>query len=118
MMPAYALQLKSIECVNQNEFTQDEPYLNFNGSKIWSGDMDQGDTIDLSSTNPIQFSGSANLSLWEDDPGIWGFDKDDYLGTAIVYDWQHWGSTFALDFTGGDAHYKLTVDVLYSEGWA
>jgi len=113
---AVALQLKSIECIDQNEFSTDEPYLNFNGSKIWSGNMTQGQTADLSWMAPIQFNGSATLSLFEDDPGWWGFDKDDYLGTETVYDWQHPGGSFTLTFDD-DGIYKVTVDVLYSSGW-
>jgi hypothetical protein len=107
-----AVRLTSIECIDQNEFSQDEPYLNFNGQKIWSGDMDQGDTAILSHLGPFLFDGSASLSLFEDDPGFLGIDKDDFLGSASVFEWQAPGGAFAVDFTGGDAHYRLYVDVL------
>jgi hypothetical protein len=72
--------------------------------------MDQGDTLNLSYLGPFVFDGSASLSLFEDDGDHW-YDRNDYLGTHTISDWQAPGGAFPLDFTL-DGHYRLDVDVL------
>ncbi len=107
------LFLKSIQCIEQNETSQDEPYLNFGSyGKIWSGDMHQGDTVNLSNMDPLLFNNAADLSLWEEDnPGSPSFEHNDYIGTYTVSLNDAPGGPFSVDFTGGDAHYKLWMDV-------
>jgi len=111
-MTMAALKIQSLECIDQNETTQDEPYLNFNGTKIWSGDMDQGDTVNLSHLGPFLFDGSADLSLFEEDnPGFPLFDRNDHVGTVTIHDYDAPGGNFAIDFNL-DGHYRALVDVL------
>jgi hypothetical protein len=105
-----ALKINSITCIDQNEISQDEPYLDFNGQRIWSGNMSQGDTVNLSSVGPFIFEGSASLSLFEDDGNHW-YDHNDYLGTYTISEAQAPAGVFSLDFAL-DGHYRLDVDVM------
>jgi hypothetical protein len=105
-----ALKLISIECVNDNEWFGDEPFLNFNGGKIWSGGMGTGDTKSLAGMDPIVFNGAADVSLFEEDLGFWP-DQDDYLGSFTVTEAQASDGVFAIDFTA-DGHYRVFVDVM------
>jgi hypothetical protein len=106
------LYLKSIECTDQNELSQDEPYLNFNGNKIWSGDMYQGDSVNLSHMDPLVFNDTASLSLWEEDnPGFPFYDNNDHLGTYTVTTADAPGGVFSVNYSG-DGSYTLYMDVV------
>lgn len=108
----YFLKPISIECIDQNEISQDEPYLLFNGTRIWSGDMSQGQSIRLDYLDAIPFGqgGAATLSLYEDDGDHW-YDRNDYIGSTRLSGAQEPGGAFSRDFTGGDAHYRVYMDV-------
>lgn len=104
------LLLKSIECFVQQESGRDEPYLNFNGQKIWSGSMEEGDTNQLTYNREFDFDGASSLSLWEKDSGLRG--KDDHMGTKHISDLQSNGEAFYFNFTGSGGNYQLYVDVI------
>jgi hypothetical protein len=108
-MTMAALKILSVECIDDNEWFGDEPYLNFNGQKIWSADMSQGQTLPVNSA-PFVFDGSANLSFWENDGDHW-WDRNDHLGTETVHDFQAPGGAFSLKFDD-DGHYKVMVDIV------
>lgn len=105
------LELKSITCLQQQEFFGDELYVTFNGRKISLPNMTQGKTKMLSGS--YAFDGSASLSLFENDGDHW-YDRDDFIGTHTIMESQPAGD-FVLDFDegrGGEgAHYQLTVAV-------
>jgi hypothetical protein len=111
-MTAVALRLLSIECIDQNERTEDEPYLNFRGRTIWDGDMKQGDTEDLSHLQPLFFNGAAEISLFEDDPNILWLDPNDHLGTVTIHDYQEPGGAINPLVFDLDGEYSLTVDII------
>lgn len=101
------LHLKSITCIEQQEFLGDELYLTFNGKKISLPNMTTGRTKVLSGDHP--FDGKASLSLFENDGDHW-YDRDDHIGTHTIVETQTPGD-LPLDFEGREAHYVLVVAV-------
>jgi hypothetical protein len=107
-MPWYAeLDLQSITSIDQNELTNDEIKINVGSKEVWSGDMQQGQTVDLSSLNNITIGQGdfADVRVWEgDDWEPWplpNIDPDDLLGTQRVY---------ADSVKPGDQPLHLTLD--------
>jgi hypothetical protein len=116
-MPWYAeLDLQSITCIDQNELTSDEIRVNVGSNQVWSGDMSQGQTMDLSGLNDITIGAHdfADVRVWEgDDWEPWplpNIDPDDLVGTERVFaDWVQPGGSplhLTLDF-GDDGHYQI-----------
>src|SRR4051812_5612618 len=90
-MPWYAeLDLQSITCIDQNELTSDEIRVQVGANTLWSGDMSQGQTVDLSGLNNITIAPDdyRDIQVWEgDDWEPWplpNIDPDDFLGSQRV----------------------------------
>ena len=108
------MYLESIVCNDQNEISEDEPYILINGVKVWEGDMSQGEGITFQSENPADsnyvdpfpFAKTATVKLFEDDGNHW-WDKNDFLGEKKAYSWQAGDENLSMTFTGDDANYTL-----------
>lgn len=103
LMPAPAkaqsgdvLRLLSIKCVDITndeggifgDFV-DEPYIKVDGAQVWSGQMRNGDIVNLAGVSATLSGASADVQLWERDPGAFN-QPDDFLGE------------FSAEYTGGD----------------
>jgi hypothetical protein len=102
------LRLRSITCLQQAETFTDELYVTFNGTKRSLPNMTQGQTKELS--DEFVFSGSRELSLFENDGDHW-YDRDDFIGKHTI---TTSAADLTLDFeaTSGNAepaHYALSV---------
>ncbi|WP_203330679.1 hypothetical protein [Rhodovastum atsumiense] len=110
---SYALRLRSITCIRPTEWGGDEPYLTWNGQRIWSGyGVERGETNWLGYIQPLRFERSGTLSLYESDRG-----RDDYLGSYTVNRWQDQGGYFSFDFGGSGGRYRVVADVVHRGGW-
>jgi hypothetical protein len=109
-MPMPLLKLKSITCLEQAEFFQDELYVTFNGTKRSLPNMSKGQTKPLG--DEFLFSGSQVLSLFENDGDHW-YDRDDFIAKQTI---NPSPSDLTLDFHSNSgqaigAHYALSVSV-------
>jgi hypothetical protein len=70
------LYLNRIECLkaSSDPVGGDEPYINVNGKKVWSGSMEQGSTLTI---NKSVKGSSFDTSMYDDDP--WP-NPDDPIG--------------------------------------
>lgn len=108
----YALRLQSITCLRPTERGGDDPYLTWNGQRIWSGhDVDRGETNWLGYIPPLRFDRAGTLSLYESDRG-----RDDFLGSYRVTSWQDRGGYFSIDFDRDGGRYRVIADVVHRGG--
>lgn len=113
------LKIKSLTVNDQNEISEDEPYILVDGRQVWNGHMSTGDTVRFNTNpatneddlSPIRFDKMARISLWEDDGDHW-YDRNDHLGTHAVYSSQAPQGELSLEFTGGGADYLMTYDIV------
>lgn len=75
------LKLRSITCLGQAETFTDELYVIFNGTKRALPDMTKGQTKTL--RDEFIFTGSPQLSLFEDDGNHW-YDRDDFIAKHTI----------------------------------
>jgi hypothetical protein len=104
------LRLQSITCLGQAETFTDELYVTFNGTKRSLPNMTQGQTKDLD--DEFLFSGSRELSLFENDGDHW-YDRDDFIAKHTI---TTAATESTLDFiasggNAGNAHYSLSLSV-------
>jgi hypothetical protein len=104
------LRLRSITCNQQAETFTDELYVTFNGTKRSLPNMTQGQTTDLD--DEFLFSGSRELSLFENDGDHW-YDRDDFIAKHTI---TTAATETTLDFVAsgggaGNADYSLSLSV-------
>ncbi|GAO08199.1 hypothetical protein TPA0598_03_06600 [Streptomyces lydicamycinicus] len=96
------LHLKKIKCIEQEDWTfHDDVVIKVNGAVVNFHSMDAGDTDTLDEY--VNFTGKALIQIYEAD---YGDDDDDFLGAHTVR-----RGSGVLEFTGDDAHYKLSYAV-------
>lgn len=107
------LRLINLRCNQKEDFIgPDEPYLRLNGINIWGpSTITNGQTIDLTSVVPQSFFGVASLELFDQDVGG-PLDPDDFLGAISVSSAQIGSGPQTGSFTGDEANYILTYEVL------
>jgi hypothetical protein len=77
--PGDVLQLQSIKCVlitGDEGDGIDEPYINVDGTQVWSGSMRNGQVQNLTGVSATLFGQSARVQLWERDPGFFNSPDD------------------------------------------
>jgi hypothetical protein len=104
------LRLQSITCLGQAETFTDKLYVTFNGTKRSLPNITQGQTKDLD--DEFLFSGSRELSLFENDGDHW-YDRDDFIAKHTI---TTAATESTLDFiasggNAGNAHYSLSLSV-------
>jgi hypothetical protein len=124
------LKINDLVCIDQNEKTQDEPYIIVGGHEVWDGDMDEGDSfgfnIDCHQTSydqvlceiPENYGGDISkefynatyITLMEDDGNHW-WDRNDNLGTFAISSCEAGTGEHWLNFTDGNAHYSMSYEV-------
>jgi hypothetical protein len=102
------LRLISLECHTTEDSGDDEAYLRVKGVKVWGGDINSGQAVDLSGSALIEFNRRARIQLFDED---WP-DSDDLLGTTYARRSHIGQGEIAYEFTDDDAHYTLTFQVL------
>lgn len=104
-----AYRLNTIEGirVSADPVGGDEPYINANGKKIWSGSLEQGGTANIGKT----ISASAFVTIYDDDP--WP-NPDDPIGGGKTLPKPANGRSGAVYFDGGagSSRYRLTYTVV------
>jgi hypothetical protein len=107
------LDVYQIEVVGQQELSGDELYLNVNGNPTeTTPELGTGGTY-IFNYDPVWFSGTATVHLYESDPGgevlWWDVDPDDYIDTAYISDTPAYGVVEWMDGDGGlyDVHYSV-----------
>jgi len=107
------LEVLSIYCFETEDsdpFGEDEAYLLIDGEKVWSGDMDDGDTVYPRGTIGFRpFATDITLTLKEEDD--WP-DRDDTLGTYLISVSEADGAERFVRFDGDDALYLINYRVL------
>jgi hypothetical protein len=106
--PVSRLQLQSIVChQTEDSAGEDEPYIKVGGAKVWEGDLNDGESANLTQVPQISFQGNAILSLFDgDNPPL---DPDDPLGSVEVS--FTGGTPVTKAFTGDGAFYEITYVV-------
>lgn len=104
------LRLRSITCNQQAETFTDELYVTFNGTKRSLPNMTQGQSAVLN--DEFLFSGSRELSLFENDGDHW-YDRDDFIAKHTI---APTAAETTLEFiaSGGNAdgaNYSLSLSV-------
>jgi hypothetical protein len=104
------LKLHSIFCKTTEDNTgADEPYLLVGNRKIWgSQSMNDNESEDLTMVPEVAFTRSIRLSLYDQDSGF--FDKDDFLGSWVVWAGET-GTLREARFNGDGADYTITYEV-------
>ncbi|NHC14531.1 hypothetical protein [Motilibacter deserti] len=77
----YKIKIYNLWCESTEDWTgADEPYITVNGSKVWSGSLNdrQGVTINVTKSS----SNTTRVKLYDADAGF--FDNDDFLGEFAV----------------------------------
>ena len=114
------LKILSLECIMTDDSGEeivfdvdsiDEPFLRVNHKTVWSGRMDIGDKVDLSSLEELPFEGDIKVELWERDPG-YSDAEDDLLGKLIVHSSQKAGGSVIHKFVSKRAKYNLEYKVV------
>lgn len=104
------LTLHKIKCVKANMDTpaslnSDDVYIKIGDLKVWgTNSMDDGHIIDFNNI-AMDFDGSINVSLWDDDPGF-----DDHIATRSVSSITNGWKSLAFENPNGSS-YRLTYKV-------
>jgi hypothetical protein len=101
------LKLVSLRCLQTEDFLgADEAYLTVDQNVIWGPtSISAGQTKDLQSVDPIEFTGNITVQLYDQDTGF--LDPDDLLGGLSVSSQQAGQGIKQASFTGDGASYKL-----------
>jgi hypothetical protein len=112
------LKLLELRCFETEDSGKDEAYLMVAGSKVWSTDgIKSGQTVSLRAVAPVPFEGTVEVSLWDEDTGL--FDSDDNLGKFHVSDESIGEDEQEYRFNQDGADYLLIYTVLANRGgWA
>ena len=105
------LRLLELRCFESEDSGGDEAYITVGDNKVWSIDeIENGETASLRSVDPIQFTGSVDVTLWDKDTGI--FDSDDNLGKVTIDDSLAGEGEQDFKFDQDGANYLLIYTVL------
>lgn len=102
------LQLISLHCIETEDSGDDEAYLLLNGNKtrVWS--ISDDETVDLRGMEPTPFDTRLLVELMDEDGPL---DGDDSLGSFVIGASELNEGEMMHEFTGDDAHYRLTYIV-------
>jgi hypothetical protein len=104
------VRLVRLACLTTEDSTgADEAYLNYNGQRVWSDSINDGESREIGVFRPI--SGQATVDLFDEDSP----DPDDFLGRITISVSELNGGLRSQDFTGDDAHYTLFYRVVNVE---
>ncbi len=106
------LRLISLFCeTTEDNGGADEAYLVVNGQQVGGvNSINNREARSLTYIQPIHFTSSAEIKLYDEDTGI--FDDDDYLGTLMATSNQTGKGEQRGRFTEDGANYTLTWEVL------
>lgn len=106
------LRLISLYCEKTEDNTgADEAYLVVDGRQVGGvNSINDREGRDLTYINPIPFSSSTEIRLYDKDTGV--FDKDDFLGSLMATVEQAGLGEQRGKFNKDDADYTLTWEVL------
>jgi hypothetical protein len=99
------LTLQRIECLkaSSDPVGGDEPYINVNGNKQWSGSMEQGSTRTIN--KKLKVGSVADINMFDDDP--WP-NPDDPIGKPnTVYQGAGDGSYTSFGNEKSNSWYRL-----------
>ncbi|WAS90797.1 hypothetical protein [Nannocystis punicea] len=110
------LKLISLKCITTEDLTgPDEIYLRIGGDTVWGpNSMNDGDEENLDFIQ-INFGYKIRIDLYDEDSG-WFDDDDDHLGTHYAYEEYVGKGQKEQRFTGDDAEYLLTYEIVESPG--
>lgn len=105
------LRLISLYCEKtEDNAGADEAYLVVNGRQVGGvNSINDREGRDLTYIEPILFTGSAEIRLYDQDTGV--FDKDDFLGSLTATSDQAGQGEQRGRFNKDDADYTLTWEV-------
>ena len=106
------LRLISLYCQTTEDNTgADEAYLVVNGRQVGGvNSINDRQARDLTYIDPISFTTTAEIRLYDQDTGV--FDKDDFLGSLTATKEQAGLGEQRGKFTQDGADYTLTWEVL------
>ncbi|HEY9672153.1 MAG TPA: hypothetical protein V6D11_11955 [Waterburya sp.] len=106
------LKLISLYCETTEDNTgADEAYLLVNGRQVGGvNSINDRQSRDLTYIEPIAFTTSAEIRLYDQDTGV--FDKDDFLGSLTATSAQAGRGEYRGRFNRDGADYTLTWEVL------
>ena len=103
------LVLERLQCIETEDWTgADDADLVVGGEHVWSGKMNNGQTVSLNIRRPM--TGNVRIELYEIDSSMWG-DEKDYLGSITVSSSLKGMGSQTGGFTEDDANYKLHYHV-------
>jgi hypothetical protein len=106
----FHITLVQIECLDKEDSTingADEPYIEINGSRVWSGSgFRDGDSEN--SLGTFLIGNTANVRLWEQDAAP---DNDDLIGSVGVGASDAGDGTKTVILTGAGGQYSLSFRV-------
>ncbi|MFF1909158.1 hypothetical protein [Kitasatospora sp. NPDC058218] len=101
------IQFANLHCdTTEDTFGADEPVLRWNGSVIWEGELNDGDTVNVDRFIPLNDE-SGIISLTERDSP----DPDDHLGDQTIFRDEANQGWHRANFRGDDASYFLDYHV-------
>jgi hypothetical protein len=108
------LKLIDLYCIEtEDSLGADEPYLLVDGSKKWSGSLNNGEHAPMvdKQGNPLEFTfnGAIDIKLYDSDGNHW-YDRDDFLGSFRVTELDVVGGN-PMHFTLDGANYELSYTV-------
>ena len=107
------LKLLELRCFESEDSGGDEAYILVGGDKVWSiEEIENGEIASLRSVPPVAFEGSVEVSLWDEDTGL--FDSDDNLGKVNVSEEVAGEDEQEFRFDQDGANYLLIYTVLPS----
>ncbi len=108
----FTLELISLKCYTTQErrrHAPDEVYLKVMDDHVTNVfKMGAGHMANLDRLSPYPFMGSAEIELWDRDPGD---NPNEYLGNTFARESDHTKGEVAAELTGSGAHYVLTYRV-------
>lgn len=106
------LRLISLYCEKtEDNAGADEAYLVVNGRQVGGvNSINDREARDLTYIEPISFTSSAEIRLYDEDTGV--FDKDDFLGSLSATAKQAGQGEQRGRFNQDDADYTLTWEVI------
>jgi len=101
------LSIKVLDITNDESDGDDEIRINVNGEQKWGNDeMRNGNFVDLTGVSATLSGDSANVQLWELDPGFFN-QPDDFIGEFSARYTDGTEQTQTLSYKNGEAVYEI-----------
>ncbi len=110
VLQAARLHIVKIHCIDRNDFVgSDEPYINLNGQRLWSGS-----NVDIGDEESVElwydFNDLVTMTLMEDDGGAAG--DDDKMGEWYVFSGEAGSGVKFVYSQWTDGYYSVWYEVV------